>query len=225
MCSKIWQAFENFSSSMETIEMDHYFPCLTKQVWCALQKGYQWLFALEGLGCGPQNLMVPHFLDETMGKPMGHGSKTFVQSVNSIWTKRMDHVHFLIKKYFVKLFFGNVAALTFYSSFIFIFLLFQVPFLVFFSFKFFPSSFASFINNHTLWTRCLAFVPFKFPMSSNQVPDMFPNMFSIAPHFYPICFGKFCPPFTYIFGPEKRNSILKIKPSDFGSLHRFIFFE
>jgi hypothetical protein len=28
-----------------------------------------------------------------MGKPMGHGSRAFVQSVNPIWTKRMDHVH------------------------------------------------------------------------------------------------------------------------------------
>jgi hypothetical protein len=55
---------------------------------------------------------------------MGHGSKTFVHSVNSIWTKRMDCVHFLIIFLFVKLVFGNVAPLTFYSSFIFIFLLF-----------------------------------------------------------------------------------------------------
>jgi hypothetical protein len=38
---------------------------------------------------------------------------------------------------------------------------------------------------------------------------VFPNMFSIAPHFYPICFGKCCPHFTYIAGPKGRNSILQ----------------
>jgi len=31
-----------------------------------------------------------------------------------------------------------------------------------------------------------------------QVLNMFPNMSSTAPQFYPICFGKCCPPFTYI---------------------------
>jgi hypothetical protein len=31
-----------------------------------------------------------------------------------------------------------------------------------------------------------------------QVPNIFPNMSSTTPHFYPICFGKCCPPFTYI---------------------------
>jgi hypothetical protein len=34
------------------------------------------------------------------------------------------------------------------------------------------------------------YVPFKFPMGSHQVPNVFINMFSIAPHFCPICFGK-----------------------------------
>jgi hypothetical protein len=33
---------------------------------------------------------------------------------------------------------------------------------------------------------------------SSQVPDMFPKEFSIAPYFYPICFGKCYPPCTYI---------------------------
>jgi hypothetical protein len=32
-----------------------------------------------------------------------------------------------------------------------------------------------------------------------QVPNMFPNISSMAPHFYPICFGKCCPPFTYVW--------------------------
>jgi hypothetical protein len=40
-----------------------------------------------------------------------------------------------------------------------------------------------------------------------QVPNVFPNMFSIAPHFYLICLAKCCPPFTYIGGPKGRNSI------------------
>jgi hypothetical protein len=35
-------------------------------------------------------------------------------------------------------------------------------------------------------------------VKSSQVPDMFPQkMLPIAPQFYPICFGKCCPPFTY----------------------------
>jgi hypothetical protein len=42
--------------------------------------------------------MVPYFLDETMGKPMGHGSRAFVHSVNSIWTKRMDDMICFNKK-------------------------------------------------------------------------------------------------------------------------------
>jgi hypothetical protein len=39
----------------------------------------------------------------------------------------------------------------------------------------------------------LAMFPFKFPMGTCQcvprVLNVFPNMFSIAPHFYPICFA------------------------------------
>jgi hypothetical protein len=47
--------------------------------------------------------MIPHFLDDTMEKPIGHSSRAFIHNVNLIWTKRMDHMHFLIKKqYFVK---------------------------------------------------------------------------------------------------------------------------
>jgi len=36
---------------------------------------------------------------------------------------------------------------------------------------------------------------FKFAMGSQYIPQV-PNMFTIAPHFYPICFGKCCPPFS-----------------------------
>jgi hypothetical protein len=32
-------------------------------------------------------------------------------------------------------------------------------------------------------------------------------MVSKAPHFYPICFGKCCPPFTHIGGQKGKNSI------------------
>jgi hypothetical protein len=44
-----------------------------------------------------RNLMVPHFLDETMGKPMGHGSRAFLHNVNLIWTKRIHHIYLFFK--------------------------------------------------------------------------------------------------------------------------------
>jgi len=47
---------------------------------------------------------------------------------------------------------------------------------------------------------------------SSHVPDMFP----IAPHFYPICFGKCCPPFTFIAQPKGRNFILQNRRFYFG---------
>jgi hypothetical protein len=77
----------------------------------------------------------------------------------------------------------------------------------------------------SMHSRCLAFflfkfcegriffhfsmVPTMFPLSSHEVRNMFLNVFSIAPHFYPICFGKCCPPFTYIGGPKGTNCILQ----------------
>ncbi len=70
--------------------------------------------------------MVPHFLDETMA----------VQSENAIWMKRMDHVHFLIKFYFVKKI-RNVVALIFLSFFLFYFILFFLLFVLGFFFDFF----------------------------------------------------------------------------------------
>jgi hypothetical protein len=39
-----------------------------------------------------------------------------------------------------------------------------------------------------LFPMCFHYVPSKFPMGSHQILNMFPNMFSVAPHFYPICF-------------------------------------
>jgi hypothetical protein len=51
---------------------------------------------------------------------------------------------------------------------------------------------------------------------SSPVPDRFPKEFPIAPHFYLIGFGKFCPPFIYIGGPKGRNSILQHRTLYFG---------
>jgi hypothetical protein len=52
---------------------------------------------------------------------------------------------------------------------------------------------------------CSLQIPNMFP----QVPNVFPNMFVVATHFYPICFGKCCPPFTYIGAPKGRISMGK----------------
>jgi hypothetical protein len=59
---------------------------------------------------------------------------------------------------------------------------------------------------------------FHFPL----VPNVFPNMFSIAHYFYPICFGKYCPPFICFCGAKEKE--LKIEPSILWSLHSFIIF-
>ncbi len=79
------------------------------------------------------------------------------------------------------------------------------------------------------------FFPNVFPLSSQWVFIKFqicppssqclPRHFSIAPHFYPICFGKCCPPFTYVGGLNIGTSIVQIQPSILGSLHCFICFE
>jgi hypothetical protein len=72
---------------------------------------------------------------------------------------------------------------------------------------------------------CSHYVPFKFPMGSQYVPqfhNVFPNMFSIPPHFYPTCLGKWCPPFTYIAESKGRNYIFQNRAFCFGeSLHFF----
>jgi hypothetical protein len=85
----------------------------------------------------------------------------------------------------------------------------------------------------SILSRCLVFFPFKFwgggkdffyfslvpnvfLLCSIQVPNVFSNMLSITPHFYPICFGNSCPPFTYIVGPKGRNSILQKRTFYFG---------
>jgi hypothetical protein len=61
------------------------------------------------------------------------------------------------------------------------------------------------------FSMCSHHVPNEFSSGFQyvpQVPNVFPNMFSIAPHFYPICFAKCCAPFTYIAGPNGRNFLL-----------------
>jgi hypothetical protein len=41
---------------------------------------------------------------------------------------------------------------------------------------------------------------------------MFLKEFPIAPHFYPICFCKYCSPFTYIGGHKGGPQYFKIEP-------------
>jgi hypothetical protein len=54
-----------------------------------------------------------------MGKPIGHVQRAFVHSINPIWTKRMDHVHFQ-KIYILLKKLENVVTITIYSSSIFL---------------------------------------------------------------------------------------------------------
>ncbi len=72
------------------------------------------------------------------------------------------------------------------------------------------------------------YVPFKFLLGFLSVPhilNVFPNMFSIAPHFIPICFGKFCSPFTYIStGRSEQTLYFKIELTIFGETPQFQFF-
>ncbi len=79
----------------------------------------------------------------------------------------------------------------------------------------------------TWFPMCSHYVPFRFPMGFQyvpQVPNVFPNMFFIAPNFFPICFGKCCPPFTYIGAPKGINSILQNRTFYFGEPPYFHFF-
>jgi hypothetical protein len=65
-----------------------------------------------------------------------------------------------------------------------------------------------------VFALCSLGVPNGFPKCS-PIFAMFPQ-FSIQPHFYPICLGKWCPPFTYIAGPKGRNYILQNRAFCFG---------
>jgi hypothetical protein len=63
-----------------------------------------------------------------------------------------------------------------------------------------------------------------FLSSSQWVPNIFPNIFSIPLHFYPICLGKWCPPFTYIRGPKGRNCTVQNRAFCVGEYPLFILF-
>ncbi len=63
-----------------------------------------------------------------------------------------------------------------------------------------------------------------FLSSSQWVPNIFPNIFSVPPHFYPICLGKCCPPLTFIGGPKGRNCTLQNRALCFGESALFLFF-
>jgi hypothetical protein len=73
---------------------------LSSKTWCNFNIYYnatKGLFTLEVLGHGLYNIMVPHLLDETMGKPMGHGSKGFC----SLCKPNLDQdMHFFNKRIF-----------------------------------------------------------------------------------------------------------------------------
>jgi hypothetical protein len=79
------------------------------------------------------------------------------------------------------------------------------------------------------------YVPIMFLLSFQWVPIRFSICFPSSqcfpqhvllhttPHFYPIYFGKCCPPLTYIGGPKGMNLILQIEPSILGSHHSFLW--
>jgi len=46
-----------------------------------------------------------------------------------------------------------------------------------------------------------------------QVPNVFPNMFSISPHFYPICFGNVALLSCIYFGQREGTLYFKIETS------------
>jgi hypothetical protein len=67
---------------------------------------------------------------------------------------------------------------------------------------------------------CSQPVPFKFPMGSHQVPNMFirfpmcfPRVFPIAPRFNPLCFAQSPPLLNYIDGPKGQALHLSIESS------------
>ncbi len=63
-----------------------------------------------------------------------------------------------------------------------------------------------------------------FLSSSQWVPNIFPNIFSIPPHFYLICLGKWCPHFTYISGPKGRNCRVQNRAFCFEESPLFLYF-
>jgi hypothetical protein len=78
---------------------------------------------------------------------------------------------------------------------------------------------------------CSQHVPFKFPMDSHQVLNvflMFPmcssRVFPIAPWFNPIYFAESPLLLTYIHGPKGEAIYCSMESSILGSLHSFNFF-
>ncbi len=75
---------------------------------------------------------------------------------------------------------------------------------------------------------CSQHVPFKFPMGSHQVPNMFQmcssRVFLIAPRFNPIYFAQSPPLLTYVGGPKGEAVHLSMESSILGSLHGFQLF-
>jgi len=69
-------------------------------------------------------------------------------------------------------------------------------------------------------------LPNVFTLCSFQVLNGFPIF---PPTFFPylltfICFGKWCPPFTYIGGPKGKTCIVQNKAFCFGESPLFLFF-
>jgi hypothetical protein len=59
--------------------------------------------------------------------------------------------------------------------------------------------------------------------SLKKILNVFLNTFSVAPHFYPIFFGRCCPHFTCIDGPKGRNYMLQNRTSYTSETYSFIF--
>jgi hypothetical protein len=78
----------------------------------------------------------------------------------------------------------------------------------------------------SLCLMCSHYILIKFPVSSQKVPNfnIFPKTFPIAPQFYPICFGKYCPPGTYIGEANGRNPLFSNGTFHFGEAPWFQFF-
>ncbi len=71
------------------------------------------------------------------------------------------------------------------------------------------------VGSSPLWrffyiSPCSQSVLIKFSLVSPHVLIIFPNMFPIAPFFNLTCFGKCCPPFTYIDGPKGGNTPISL---------------
>jgi hypothetical protein len=71
-------------------------------------------------------------------------------------------------------------------------------------------------------SKCLDF--FLFSFVPNMFPMCSPGLFTIAPHFNPICFAQSPPLLTYIGGTKGEAIHLSIESSILGSFHILTFF-